>query len=441
MSLLQNRKLGNRLILWFIFSIQLILIVIFLLFSGFSNELNQDVIDGNSVKFLGNKRSNYYITDFNDGVILPKLANYTENFHEIKVQGDEQNLYGNNLVYCFREGTLTYRVQNEDAQNETKCVCHPEWHGEDCGQPEVLWRSFMTSKFPIQLSPPRKIPHRIYYFIQTNGISIETLEIQIMELIDIVDLYILCDRKDVTNQAITESLKLRLNSTGLWKMYKNRILILEDKNFGPKLKYKKFKKILHDTTQNHISPDDVIIYSKSDEILNRKAINYFKWYDNWPQPVRFRLKYTVYGFYWQHPENTILSSTVGQLKTLEDVFKSNPERMLQTKRLGIIVGDLNHFGGWYCQYCYQLIDIVKKLEDEKKIVKFSFNQIIDSAYIQDLIAKGMYVDSKMGLIKIHRYTDKYFMPEYVTNNSWKFDNIVMNLFASWDDGTDEGDYF
>lgn len=440
-SLLQNRKLGNRLILWFIFSIQLILIVIFLLFSGFTNEFNQDVIDGASVKFLGKKKSNDFNRKLQGGIILPKLANFTEHFHEIKVQGDENGVIVNNVVYCFREGTTTYRIQQtEDFQNETKCVCRPEWHGDDCGQPEVLWRSFMTSKFPIHISQPRNIPHRIYYFIQTNGINIETLEIQMMELIDIVDLYILCDRKDLGNRESSESLKIRLNTTGLLKNYKDRIIILEAKNFGPKIKYKKFKKILQDATQTNVNLDDVIMYSKADEILTRKAINYFKWYDNWPQPVRFRLKYTVYGFFWQHPENTILSSAVGQLKTLEDVYKSNPERMLQTKRPGIIVGDLNHFGGWFCQYCYQLIDIVKQLEDEKKIVKFSFNQIIDSSYIQDLISKGMYVDGKMGLIKIHRYADKYYMPEYVKNNSWKFDNIVMNLFSSWDDDTD-GDYF
>lgn len=429
---LHNKKFFNRLFLWGLFSLQLFLIVIFMIFgSSFNNNSNE--LDQLSVKFIGHEIINVTESVESDNeIIFSRIVPVNGNFHEKFHENFDKTLI------CFIEGTDPRTIKNgteNKTERRNKCECLPEWYGKDCGQPEVLWRALMTSKVPIKIPLHRRIPHRVFYIIQTTGSSIETLEIQIMELFDIVDLYILCDLSKKPNYP--EDLFKQQMNTGFLKNIHNKILLIEDRTCTPKNIYKKMKFLID---RNSIRMDDVLIYSQSDEILNRKAINYLKWYDDWPQPVRFRLKYTVFGFFWQHPESTILGSSVSQINVLEEIYKSDPNRVLSVKKPGIIIGDLNHFGGWYCRYCLQPIDIIRKLEYDSKNIKLDTKriflnnkQVIDSEYIQNLISNGLDIDGKMSLIKLRRFSDKYYLPEYVANNSWKFDNIVINLFASWDD--------
>lgn len=431
---LHNKKFFNRLFLWGLFSLQLFLIVIFMIFgSSFNNNSNND-LDQLSVKFIGHELINVTESvDSDNEIIFSRIVPVTGNFHDIFHESNDKTLI------CFIEGTDHRTINNGtfliENKTDNNCKCLPEWHGKDCGQPEVLWRAFMTSKVPIKLSLPRRQPHRVFYIIKATGSSIETLEIQIMELFDIVDLYILCDLSKKPNYP--EDLFKQQMNTGFLKNIHMKILLIEDRTCTAKNIYKKMKFLID---RNSIRTDDILIYSQSDEILNRKAINYLKWYDDWPQPVRFRLKYTVFGFFWQHPESTILGSSVSQINVLEEIYKSDPNRVLSVKKTDIIIGDLNHFGGWYCRYCYQPIDIIRKLEYDSKNIKLDTKriflnnkQVIDSEYIQNLISNGLNIDGKMSLIKLHRFSDKYYLPQYVSNNSWKFDNIVINLFASWDD--------
>lgn len=502
---LQTKKFDNRLILWGLLILQLFLIITFMIFGTIyiNNQddstqslsssplppLEQQQEQNSIVKFIQHSSSStqsLILSSSSSGSHKSssqqhhkpttttnkyQLKNFTDNFFTLTPLTSENSQP--TTVVCYRDGTDIIETTKINA-----CKCLPEWHGNDCSQSEVLWRAFMTSKVPIQLSQPRQIPHKLYYLIDTTGISLETLEIQVMELYDLVDCYILCDIKVSTstmnnhhyyqrnnveegngvnndgdrggvggggvklidNDEDVKDLKfkIKLQSTGFLKNLtnSNKLILIEDRSCSPKNIYKKFRV----NNLNNINLEDIIIYSKSDEILNRKSINYFKWYDNWPQPIRFRLKYTIYGFFWQHPETTIIGSVLCQLKVLENsLYKSDINKLIKYQNNhnnnGIVIGDLNHFGGWLCKYCYQPIDIVKKLQFDYKLnnLIFNYKQIIDSTYIQNLITNGLYIDGKMGLIKLNRYNDKYYSPEYVYNNSWKFDNIVINLFASWDD--------
>lgn len=487
MSLLGVKKsaLSNhrRPFLWFLLFVQFILIVIFMIFSGGGYSTNGPTdetalnleVGVNSVKFI-NDGNNYDNDDDDDDGVLdfsenhnrhkkkpPKKPGLDENHKQRRLEFQLKNFTDfffnmmssvndstttTNVVYCFREGTETYQKPQSKEHNEqdetTKCVCQPEWHGQDCGQPEVLWRSFMTSKVPILLSSPRRQPHHLFYVIQTTGISIETLDIQMMELKDLVEIFVLCDLKfkrifykniliknHLRNSSATPTTHSALGILELFQ--RGRVLLIDDHKCTPKIIYKKVKTIFGD----EIKGTDVLVYSKSDEILSRRAIAYFKWYDNWPQPVHFRLKYTVFGFFWQHPESTRLGSVVSQFDTLESLYKSDPERMLGTKKPGIIVGDLNHYGGWFCQYCYQPIDVVQKLEFDRQVVKFDYRQVIDAGFVENLVSNGLFVDGKMHLVKLHRYSEKYFSPDYVNENSRRFDNILTNIFARWDDNGDD----
>lgn len=118
---------------------------------------------------------------------------------------------------------------------------------------------------------------------------------------------------------------------------------------------------------------------------------------------------------------------------------------------------MNHFGGWYCKYCAQPIDIIKQLNLDSslanKLNETSSNiiseqhpspTVINIEYVQNLVASGLYIDGKTQLVKIRHYDEsKYYTPEYIAKYRWKFDNILVNLFASWDDdliGLNNNDY-
>lgn len=336
---------------------------------------------------------------------------------------------------------LARRFNTTDPTTNEKCICKTDYHGRDCGQPEVLWRAFMTAKVPLKLSAiSRRIPHSIFYLIQSgNGdaaSSMETLEVQIMELMHVVDLFVLCDQRSSGGDTKSRNGILEKQTrTGALKPFRHKLLLL-DGNCSFRSMYKGLQITLKKNNK-HKHMDDVLLVSGQDEILNWRAVKYFKWYDHWPQPTQFRLKYLVYGFYWQHPQSTQLGSAACQMSVLDEVYKSDPRKILTATKPGMIIGDLNHIGGWFCQYCYHPLNVVAKLIAEKSEHILHHQRRgqtqLDGAYIESLIANGLFVDGKLGLTRLHRFGDKYYAPDYVRNSSWKYENVLSNVYATYDD--------
>ena len=493
-----NKKILRLLSLFFI---QLTLIIAFILFGSLLSNSNNSLEVGETAQWSGNVKFISKARALGDSNINKTLPYVTPTFmkiiknddfhkhfyviqHQVPYSSDiKEQLNVQNI--CYKEGTthrhkerrafdLTNDINNKtdyessDNDNEmssAECNCYPEWHGENCGQPEIVWRAFMTSR-QHQPKPPNfvKQAHNIFYIInRVSNINIETLEIQIMELINIVNLFVLCD---LVKSDDAESLLRHQMNTGFFELHRKQILLIKDETCSAKNVYHLMKKILR--TQMHSS--DVLIYSQSDEILNKKAINYFKWHNNWPQPVKFRLKYNVYGFYFKHPDSTIIGSVACQLNVLEQFYKSDPDLILtnQHNPTILVIGDLNHIGGWFCEYCYQPIDIIKKLHLDSKIrgainasstnnnnnlnnnnifltdnpsdpqqTQYHKQSVVNIERIHTLIQTGLYIDGKLSLIKLKHYNEiKYFTPDYVAKTRWKFDNIVTNLYASWEDDLD-----
>jgi beta-1,4-mannosyl-glycoprotein beta-1,4-N-acetylglucosaminyltransferase len=274
----------------------------------------------------------------------------------------------------------------------------------------------------------------------------ETFEIQMLELIDLVNVFVICDVVKADDLSLL--MRHQMKNSFLSK-YKAQVLLLKDDSCSSSNVYRQMKKIF----LSQMRPLDVLLYGHGDEILNRKAVNYFKWHNNWHQPLRFRLKWNVYGFFFQHPDNTIISSLACQLNVLEQFYKSDPDFILANNHSPTIptVGDLNHYGGWFCEYCHQPIDIIRKLHLDSKILanktsnplKGTYHRkpVINIEYVQNLIQYGHYIDGKLELNKLRHYQDaKYFTPESVAKNRWKFDNIVTNFYSSWDDDLDGAEY-
>lgn len=311
----------------------------------------------------------------------------------------------------------------------------------------------MTARMPLKLAAiSRRQPHSIYYLIHPGAVQagiaqLETLEIQIMELAHVVDMFVLCGVQMELRQSIRG---------GPLKAFAHKILVLAgaatssalsppsknaDTGAGCSLRsmYAQFRQHFGNgsTSSVLVRSDDVLLASGPDEILNWRAVKYFKWYDHWPQPAQFRLKYLVYGYYWQHPQSTWLAAGAAQLSVLEEVHRSDPRRLLAATKPGMIVGDLNHVGGWYCQYCYHPLNVVRRLQAERlaspPVAAAGVEPELGGGYVEKLIANGLFVDGKLGLTRLHRFADKYYAPECVRNASWRYEGVLSNVYATYDD--------
>lgn len=478
---------------WKVFVFQLILICLFVLFARtmLTNSLDDglDSLDPNfssNVRFISHefdakksKSEKFSRKKFR----LAKNADFSDLFYTLNLSFR----YASDVVQsvsirkiCFREGSVNIsnkRAYENDTNAKTddldfvdnllsnnsnyqvseECECLGEWHGPNCGQPEIIWRALMTSKE--KLKPVKLIDraHNLFYIITpVSNINVETLEIQVMELIEIVNLFVFCDL--IKTSEPKDLLRHQINQ-GFFSKIREKVLLLKDETCSARNIYRKLRKSVGAADMR---PQDILVYSKSDEILSRKALTYFKWHDDWPQPVRFRLKYNIYGFFFAHPEKTTIASMACQLNILEQFYKSDPDLVLNKASFQFVIGDLNHYGGWFCEYCYQPIDIIKKLYLDNNLANnktnsniFQINSSVQSSengaggknhvinieYIQNLIAKGLYIDGKLELHKLRHYQEsKYYTPDYVAKNRWKFDNIVTNLYASWDADLDNNDY-
>ncbi|XP_055302960.1 beta-1,4-mannosyl-glycoprotein 4-beta-N-acetylglucosaminyltransferase [Sitodiplosis mosellana] len=507
-----TRRREKFLILWTLFSIQLLLIG-FVLFGNNSNSLSDDIDDDSLQAYRSNNLPNPKIQRVvkflkndislpNEGVemaaaaaaaiiptaalankiVLPSLETFKDAYFECR-SGKPAN-FTSDTLFCFRNSSvmpvsahLRQMSDSFDEDEDCTCKCQAGYHGRDCSQPEVVWRAFWTAHLPKKFddekvnllndeSEPK--PRRIFYHIDSTTLSLTTVEIQVKELQDLVDLFIFCDEiRNATNAVHAISPKHERfryhqqssehSSNFFLKKLKAKILIVETRHrCTPKATYKMFRNQLSDLVQG----DEIYLYSSYDEILNRQAIQYIKWNSNWSQsqPLRFRLKYTVYGFYWQHPVQTVLSSAACQLHVLDELYKKDPTALLNTSTTGMIIGDLNHYGGWFCQYCYESSEnIAQKVQRDRTMNASSpvFSPLftnrldngdvhqqrppnhIDAPHIESLISAGVYVDGKLELIRLHRYSDKYYAPDALTKEAWKYESLLTNTYAHYDGDVDE----
>lgn len=480
------RRWDKRLILWFLFTFQLLLIGFFVIFRSF-NITNSITLDDDSdiyrssggvskqpvhmIRFIENTNASNTRVSTTESTATPFSLYPQEKFENafFRCYGESQS---NETTYCFRNGSVDIESLDFD---ECTCKCHLQYHGKDCGQPEVVWRAFITARLSskkvierytneaVAIEPPqRQQPFRIFYLIHSTALSLTTVEIQMMDLMDLVDVFILCDEiRNRTVEMNAETLKYRRfryhqtssehRSDFFLKRFKTKILILETRQkCTPKWMYRTFRHKLDKFYPNITNGNDILLFSSHDEILNRQAVMYTKWYNDWTrnQPIKFRLKYNVYGFYWQHPDQTVLRSGACQLHVMDEIFRGDPLRMQNSTETGLIFGDLNHSGGWFCQYCYESsIHIVQKLQMDRAMNVFggakSANEasgykmqqqpsIVDANYIELLISAGLFIDGKLNLIRLHRFSDQYYAPAFVTDTSWKYESLLTNTYAHYD---------
>lgn len=422
-----------------------------------------------SVQFIAKARNsvdneiarNYRILGESFGGPFQPIGNPFTTFQAAQVQCT------NSTIWCFKEGTVT----KEDSSPATeitekgaaRCKCKAEWHGVDCGQPEMVWRSLFAAKAIVSTERRAK---NIFYIIRSTENSLETLEIQLMELIDVVDVFVLCFSSGHAKLVVVERrIRQFLDSVVKLKGHSERVFLrVQREKCSPKTLLNQLSTSLDRRTFS-FKDDDLILLSDQDEILNRKAINYLKWYSDGHEMFRFRLKHTVYGYFWQTPRKTILKSAVLKYKLFIQSKYAMDELLLRTENNSqmptlMVVGDLNHFGGWFCQLCYQPLGIIAYLASEiqTNLTKHK-SGVLDEEFVTKLIANGVNIHEllaregnfekatvvgggQMDLVKLYSSKEKHYSPLYVQQSRGHFENVVRNQYASWElDAVDDYNYY
>lgn len=341
-----------------------------------------------------------------------------------------------NGTVCFLLGTDVEYMKRQK-EKTMKCECKQGWHGKDCGQPEVVWRAYIASQQKI-LPRKRKKPRRLIHAFSILNLEITQAEIKIREMSDVVDLFIVCE-SNYTENGKGKSLYFQNKlKTGFLQDIQHKILYIPVELFHnqeahlqtmKKELWQRGKKVI-----NNLDEDDMLVLMDTHEIPNTKALLFFKVYDNWPQPVGFRLRWSVYGFFWQHPKKTVTAPGAWSVQLLEDDYHDDLSKIPtgeEALSFGLVIGDLNHYGGWFCSWCLHPQDIVLTLQGSLRN-PVEWNKIdkkIDANTIEELISSGLWLDSATLLTRKYQYRDPYFAPQYVLNNSWKYDFLLTNFYT------------
>lgn len=334
-----------------------------------------------------------------------------------------------NTSKCWKEG-----VSNKSSSTSEKCLCESGWHGKDCGQPEVVWRAIMASKQNIKLKP-RKISRRLIYTFSVQDYNSAIAEVVIEELHHVVDLFVICDFS-----AAEDNFQHKLNK-GLLSSHQHKILYINaaHKSRKPSRVISKYIWAKMISVVKNIKEDDIYVLSGPEEILNWRALMFLKVYNGWPQPIGFRLRWSVFGFFWQHPSKTIITVRACTIGRIYELYRTN-SLFLQREGgetnernvLGLVIGDLNHYGGWYCNYCQTPANIIIALKKDGKPKEAKYAKNMDVLFVEDLIGTGVWFDDKMSLIRAYKTRESYFAPDTVTGNNFKFDWLVDNFYAKLD---------
>lgn len=490
-----TRRRERKCNLWILAAVQLILIGIFVLYGSINNSPNDtadsgdqtyrmnDLPSGKSrkyVQFITNKAATKSALEMQTMDMPERLTShqpFLEAYFECRT-GRAENFtaaatfcFGNSSIRPVAPHLQKFVDSMDEDEEDCVCKCQEHFHGKDCSQPEVMWRAFMARKLSQDDSSHdvEPQPGRIFYFIDSSALTLTTVEMQFMELHDLIDLLVLCDEIQNNTNAMhgVSSKRERFryhqmsgeHDNGFFlNRWKQKILILESmEKCSSKQSYKLFRKYMSTMDESkRLEPSDILLFSASDEIVSRSAIQYLKWNSNCLkfQSIRFRLKYNVYGFYWQHPEKTVLSSAVCQLHMLEKRYRNDVAALVNATNDVMIIGDLNHYGGWFCQYCYDSTDnIMQKIQHDRMIHPKPLNAIsskheiekeerqelnrYDSTSIESLISAGVYIDGKLELMRLHRYSEKCYAPNVVISQDLKYESMLTNTYAHYDNDLEE----
>ncbi|SPP82052.1 uncharacterized protein LOC117584358 [Drosophila guanche] len=456
----------KKLVLWSVLILQIGFIgCIWLLQMNYSSQEQQQGLEQshNRVNFVksggqtGSDRSQSQTLGTHCPRLHQNVNRYDRDFYQMKpdrlndtqVQADDYNVPAYvememetaTALWCYREGTINESSQHindvDYLMAPPQCKCASGWHGRDCGQPEIIWRALMTHSraskrgggtAPLQLTEASSSSlHRLFYMVELGAwehISLELLELQLRALLEVVDYFLIYY---VSNSSKERSLDSLLGGKASYVLFR----CTTAGNCSSSVAYAHFRRQLWSLCSVQMEAKDLLLHGDSQTVYAPAALKFLKYYAKDVLPLRFRLKYNVYGFYWQHPKRTLLNGVISSLGHLRGA-QLDPH--LLQRHASNTLGDLNHYGGWSCELCLppeQIVILLQQQPSHKLPVKLpndTRNAHIDATYIQKLMANGYHIDGGTQLLRLRQQSEKYYAPDEALLHSSQFGQLLVNLY-------------
>ncbi|XP_064472772.1 beta-1,4-mannosyl-glycoprotein 4-beta-N-acetylglucosaminyltransferase-like [Ornithodoros turicata] len=346
----------------------------------------------------------------------------------------------------FSHGTCFLRGTNLSSSNRT-CVCLPRWSGSDCSVPEaVLASQKFKRKYTNKSIKRRSSPRRVINALNINH-EMDMLEIRVHELNDVVDVFVICESNYTAYGEPKPLYLLRNLRNGFLKEFQHKIVYVWLDHFPEGGKedgwiadsyLRTFLWKQGKTQLSGLRDDDLFILTDADEIPRAEVVAFLKNHDGFGEPISWRLRWHVFGFFWLNFMEHVEVSAACTIKYLREALKDDainvrsgklPKDAQPWQRAMMdewtIGQNRGQNGGWHCSWCYKTEDVKIKLVSAQKSDGTrwgDFPEKMETKYLLSLVKEGRWFNGKK--IGLRSHVDSTTTPAYVLAHPDKFSYML-----------------
>lgn len=195
-----------------------------------------------------------------------------------------------------------------------------------------------------------------------------------------------------------------------------------------------------------VRPDDLLILTNGEEILNRDVVVFLKLFQGYPLPVKCQYRNYLYGFYW-HNSQVSSNITDPQICAVSFQFLANAfEYQISRLQAGnVLEEDLNFFttneqpvaewtiaeAGWRCHLCLSVQNIFYKFMDYPHNLRpkwFTESSSSMLPFIQRLMKFGQ--DEALDPVGNAEFPQKENLPLYLWNSKESYVHLLKNPYET-----------
>jgi len=302
--------------------------------------------------------------------------------------------------------------------NFSTCKCLPTYTGADCGTPKIIAPALKKLNITLRR---RSAPRRLVSALPINH-EFLLLEARMAMHAKVVDVF-LVQESNFTNSGEGRPLEMLKKLEGGWLEEHLEKLVYLLRTEMPAGGFEDGKEADADMRRelsrrglgrlDHLQPDDLFLYTDSDELPRPEVLLFLKLYDGLPHLVSFAYIWAVFGFFWRvdprvHGHAKGFEKSVMTIKFFSefyandaskirtDEYKAKRRLIANYEEEGHQVGPLEiNQAGWHCSWCFKPEGIRKKLLDAPRSDFPRYGDYPGKTspnYIARLIKHGRYFD-------------------------------------------------
>ncbi|XP_046400772.1 beta-1,4-mannosyl-glycoprotein 4-beta-N-acetylglucosaminyltransferase-like isoform X2 [Ischnura elegans] len=373
---------------------------------------------------------------------------------------------------CFKKGTdlpKTFSSPN----NDTKCHCLTGYHGDECGVPSPVWHAADFEQMVLPSLSLRETARRIILAIPVNH-ELDLVDVRSKELGDAISATLIAE-SDFTAAGEPKDRFVETRARrdpSFLAPQRNRTLLLRVKQFPPEGCTDGWVSDHHSRSiigaegiprLHGLQDDDFFVILDADEIPKRDVIDFLRFYDGYGEPVAFRMRWFIYGFFWESIDASKQTArqthveagcSVGMLRRVylddpyclrhaewleKDIDRAREYEDAMGKRLRTFeIGSADHPAGFHCSWCFrgplglQVKLVSSQLADGPRWGNYEDRLVPE--YLERIVEEGEWFDGSKNLastdflMEMSTGNDSYkdFAPSYLLQNFDEYSPYLVN---------------